>query len=185
MSRSKSKKETKSQGFHREVVPELISYGFVVIPLDNKKPIHKRWNKLTHTPEQLYIFEGYNIGILTGQVSGLTVLDIDIKDDGLKLWNNLSNAYPEIVTPMAITPSGGLHLYFRYNKNLHSFSRFKLRNKKIGWDLLNNERQVAAPPSINPITKKSYKWAVSPSTVKPIIMPKWLEEYLINVKSFH
>lgn len=169
---------------HLTVVPELTSYGFIVIPLDNKKPIFKRWNKITQTPERLFVFEGHNIGILTGQSSGITVLDIDIKDEGLKVWNNISMAYPEIMTPMSKTPSGGLHFYFRFNKKLHSFSRFKLRNRPIGWDLLNNDRLVVAPPSINTITKKKYKWIISPQKTPFAPMPQWLEDYLTNVKSF-
>ena len=174
----------KSKIPYLEVIPRLNGFGFVVIPLNDKKPILKQWNKLLKTPEHFYIFENRNIGILTGHVSGITVLDIDIKDDGLKIWSNISSSYPDIVTPMVKTPSGGIHLYFRYNKNLHSFSRFKLRGHSIGWDLLNNERQVVAPPSMNYITKKKYKWLLSPVTTSIESMPKWLEDYLMNAKSF-
>ena len=184
MNASKSKKETKTIIKYQDVVPELSSYGFVVIPLNEKKPILKRWNQITHTPTKLYIFENHNLGILTGQISGITVLDIDLKDEGMKLWNNITMAYPEITTPVAKTPSGGLHIYFRYNKNLHSFSRFKLRDRKIGWDLLNNDRQVVAPPSINSITKKQYRWILSPKSTPFTAMPNWLETYLLNAKSF-
>lgn len=181
MSISKTKKNTQIP--YLEVVPQLNSLGFVLIPLNEKKPIFKRWNKLTATPDHLYVFESNNIGILTGQISNITVLDIDTKDEGLKIWTNLSSSYPEIITPMVKTPSGGLHIYFQYNKNLHSFSRFKLRGSLIGWDLLNNERQVVAPPSI--INKKKYKWIRSPKTTIIETMPKWLEDYLLNAKSFH
>lgn len=165
-----------------EVIPKLNSFGFVLIPLNEKKPTLKRWSHLKATPDHLYVFEKRNIGILTGQASNITVLDIDTKDEGLKVWKSLSSVYPEIVTPMVITPGGGLHIYFQYNKNLHSFSRFKLRGRSIGWDLLNNERQVVAPPSI--INKKKYKWIASPKTTIIEPMPKWLEEYILNVKSF-
>lgn len=182
MSKAKQKKEYPIR--YQEVVPELNSYGFVVIPLDNKKPLFKRWNQMTKTPERLYVFEGRNLGVLTGQASGITVLDIDIKDGGMVLWKNISSSYPEIITPMCKTPSGGLHLYFRFNKNLHSFSKFKLRQKQIGWDLLNNDRQVVAPPSINVLTKKKYKWIVSPKAAAFSIMPDWLEKYLINANTF-
>ena len=184
MSKTMANYKAKSKTSYLNVVQELTDRGFVVMPLDNKKPILKRWNKLTHTPEKLYIFEGRNIGILTGQVSGITVLDIDIKDNGMKVWNNLSMSYPEITTPMTRTPSGGLHIYFRFNKHLHSFSRFKLRDEQIGWDLLNNDRQVVAPPSINSITKKKYTWVNSLDDTPIAQIPKWLEDYLINAKSF-
>lgn len=181
---SRVKKQTRQTISYMDAVPELCSYGFVVIPLDDKRPIFKRWNKLTHTPDKLYVFENKNLGVLTGQISGITVLDIDVKDDGLKIWNSLSLAYPEIITPVAKTPSGGLHFYFRFNKKLHSFSKFKLRGKSVGWDLLNNERQVVVPPSINMSTGSRYKWIASPKTVPFAAMPTWLEDYLMNAKSF-
>lgn len=172
----------KSQIPYMKVVPELTNYGFVVTPLIGKKPILKRWNTLTQTPDKLYVFEGYNIGISTGRWSGITVLDIDIKQDGMKLWKSISMAYPEFTTPTVRTPTGGLHMYFRYNKHLPSFSTFKLRDRSVGWDLLNNDRLVVAPPSINIKTHQTYKWVVSPKAAKISVMPKWLEHYLLNVK---
>lgn len=164
------------------IIPKFISYGFVVMPLDGKKPILKNWNKLEKTPERLYIFENKNIGVLTGEASGITVLDIDLKDNGMKVWNCISSSYPEIITPMVHSPNGGLHIYFRYNKKLSSFSRFTLRGKKVGWDLLNNDRQAVVPPSVDKDSKKKYKWHISPDVAPIIEMPKWLEDYLIHAK---
>lgn len=164
-----------------EVLSELNSYGFVVLPLDVKRPILKRWNTLKKTPDKFVLFENKNLGVLTGAVSGITVLDIDVKDSGMKIWRKISSVYPEISTPMAKTPSGGLHIYFRYNKNLRSFSRIKVRGESIGWDLLNNDRQVVAPPSI--IGNQKYKWVCSPKTTRMQPMPKWLEDYLNNGKA--
>ena len=161
------------------LIPKLSTYGFVAIPLEGKKPILKKWNLLTKTPERFYIFENRNIGILTGSSSGITVLDIDIKDGGMKLWKGISAAYPEIKTPMVNTASGGLHIYFQYNKKLHSFSRFLLRGSKIGWDLMNNDRQVVVPNALN-----TYKWVKSPDEVPVSTMPSWLEQYLLTCKSF-
>ncbi len=169
---------------YSKVVPELTSYGFVAIPLKGKRPFFSQWNKLTRTPDKLTVFDGYNIGILTGEASGITVLDVDKKDHGMKIWNSISSAYPEIITPMAYTASGGLHIYFRYNKKLRSFSRYDLRGKAIGWDLMNNDRLVVVPPST--ITAKNkYKWKASPAKVDFAKMPKWLEEYLLSVRSYH
>lgn len=161
------------------LIPKLSSYGLVAIPLDGKKPILKKWNTLTKTPEKLYVFENHNIGVLTGASSGITVLDIDVKDGGIKLWKSFSSAYPEIKTPMVRTASGGLHIYFQYNKKLHSFSRFPLRGSKVGWDLMNNDRQVVVPNAQN-----TYTWITSPDEVHIITMPSWLEEYLLLCKSF-
>lgn len=160
---------------------KLKGYRFVVMPLNGKVPILRRWNKLTHTPEQDYIFKDRNFGVVTGSISRITVLDIDVKDNGIKVWKNLSSSYPAIETPTVKTPSGGLHLYFEYTSTIPSFSRFELRGKKIGWDLLNNDRQVVAPPSV--VNDKKYKWIVSPEKVPFAPMPEWLETYLLTMKS--
>jgi len=163
-------------------ISELTDFGFVIIPLEKKVPILKKWNQIKKTPEHRYLFEKHNIGALTGEVSGITLLDIDIKDDGMKQWKCLSSAYPEIHTPMVKSASGGIHIYFRYNNKLHSFSRFKLNGKYVGWDLLNNDRQAVVPPS--KIGSRRYSWVVSLHEAKLASMPKWLEDYLLLCKSF-
>ncbi|KAG7394171.1 hypothetical protein PHYBOEH_005565 [Phytophthora boehmeriae] len=178
------KKRTKVTLPYAKVVPELTGLRLVLIPLYNKQPISQQWHKITQTPP-LDAFKGYNIGILTGAISGITVLDIDRKEGGVQMWNSLSSAFPEIVTPTARTGSNGLHMYFRYNKKLHSFSRYSVRGKQIGWDLLNNDRQCVAPPSISLSTNRKYKWVVSPSEAAFAPMPSWLENYLLSANSFH
>jgi hypothetical protein len=168
-------------------IKKLIEYfnskSFICIPLLNKRPILKKWNELTHTPSKFALFTNHNIGVLTGRVSGITVLDIDIKDDGIKTWKLISSVYPNFVTPMSMTPNKGLHLYFKYNNKLSSFSRFKLNDKKIGWDLLNNDRQAVLPPSVDDSSKRAYKWIISLDDAPLIEMPIWLEQYLLLVKN--
>ncbi len=183
MSKKSAPGESEDSSYLRSV-PELSAYGFVAMPLQGKRPILKNWNKLEKTPERLFVFQHRNIGILTGRTSGITILDIDMKNDGMTVWKKLSSAYPEIKTPIVQSPSGGIHIYFRYNKKIHSFSRFRLRGRVVGWDLLNNDRQAVVPPSINEITKKPYKWVVSPKDVEFAPMPQWLEDYLLKCKSF-
>lgn len=173
------KKNTLHNESYLNLIPKLTSYGFVAIPLDGKKPILKSWNSLTSTPSKLYIFEKKNIGVLTGSRSGITILDIDKKDNGMETWNRISSVYPPIHTPIVKTQSGGLHIYFRFNKKLHSFSRFTLRGKKIGWDLMNNNRQVVVPNSEN-----EYSWKVSIEDTPIAVMPSWLDEYLTRCKTF-
>ena len=104
---------------------------------------------------------------------------IDKKDNGMETWNRISSVYPPIHTPIVKTQSGGLHIYFRFNKKLHSFSRFTLRGKKIGWDLMNNNRQVVIPNSEN-----EYSWKVSIEDTPIAVMPNWLDEYLTRCKTF-
>ena len=64
-----------------------------------------------------------NIGILTGEVSGLTVLDIDIGDgkEGAESWAKLIEGHGEPDTLIGVTGSGGTHVLFRYNSALSNW----------------------------------------------------------------
>lgn len=69
---------------------ELLKYNFVSISCNIKKiPIKKNWNNITIDDCIKYINNNNNIGILTGKISNIIVLDIDVKDNGLKSWNEL------------------------------------------------------------------------------------------------
>jgi hypothetical protein len=154
---------------------------FISIPVHGKRPFFKNWNAVEHTPRDLSVFNGNNIGILTGKVSKITILDIDSKDDGVIIFNKIKKLYPEFKSPMVYTPGKGYHIYFKYNPRLLSISRLRLNGKRIGWDVLNNDRQAVAPPSI--IDNKKYKWIHSPLDTEIINMPEWLESYILLLKS--
>ena len=155
--------------------------GFVCIPLDQKRPTLRRWNTITKTPDKLVVFQNRNIGVLTGRISGITILDLDVKNNGIKMWNKIQTLYPSFKTPTVKTPSKGLHLYFKYNNKLSSFSRFKLNGESVGWDLLNNDRQAVLPPS-EISGKGKYKWLVSMEETPIIEMPAWLLNYILLVR---
>jgi hypothetical protein len=54
--------------------------------------------------------------LLTGEASGIVALDVDIKNgrNGLDTLEELGIAFHHPVTPTAHTPSGGLHMLFRW-----------------------------------------------------------------------
>ncbi len=153
------------------------SINFICTPLRGKIPILKKWNELDHTPDY-NVFKNKNIGVLTGKVSKITILDIDYNDNGMKTWKLLTSLYPKIITPICITPNKGLHIYFKYNKNISSSSRLKIDNKRIGFDILNDGRQAVIPPSTDLVNHKKYKWLNSPFTTPIIAMPTWLELFI-------
>lgn len=157
-------------------------FNYITIPMRDKVPIIPHWNNKKKTVSVDYI--GLNIGILTGKINNLTILDIDIKDNGLILWNQLKKSYPEIKTPMVHTPSGAIHLYFKYNKMIPSMNRIKVNNKKIGWDIKSDNAIIVAPPSYDSKTKKKYKWVnnCSLNDFKPIKIPVWLENFILQHK---
>lgn len=61
-----------------------------------------------------------NIGVVTGAISGITVIDIDIGEGklGAESWQEIVNEHGEVVTLTSRTGSGGLHLIFQYNSYL-------------------------------------------------------------------
>ena len=97
----------------------------------DKEEIATWWNK---TPEA-------NVAIVTGEISGITVIDEDT-EEGRK---NLEKIFPEtFITPMVKTPRGGRHYYCRYTKGL--------TNKAgviPGTDFRGEGGYVLAPPSVN------------------------------------
>jgi hypothetical protein len=162
------------------------NYNLISIPIltNSKKPIIKEWQNSTKTIHPQYINE--NIGILTGKVNNITVIDIDVKDNGLVFWkqlllkNNIQN-FKDLNTPLVKTASGGLHYYFKYNKDLPNINKFKINNNnnKIGIDIINDKKQVIAPPSI--IDNKKYKWIIN-LDYKIQKIPKWLKEFILKHK---
>lgn len=65
-----------------------------------------------------------NIGVVTGKVSGITVIDIDVGagKGGAETWSALIEGHGEPDTLMAKTGSGGMHIYFKYNSALKTGS---------------------------------------------------------------
>jgi len=83
----------------------------ICIIKDTKKPASKWSDKNNHfTKIDTNI---YNVGILTGKINNLIVLDIDVKNNGLEEFNKKFNIN-DFKTPITKTPSGGYHIYFKY-----------------------------------------------------------------------
>jgi hypothetical protein len=103
------------------------------------------------------------IGVPTGEISGIVVIDIDVKDGarGMEWLNDNSDSLPETRTHK--TRTGGLHLVFKYPVG------FEIRNSasKIapGIDCRGNGGYVIYPPSTG------YQIA---DNVDPEEMPQWL-----------
>jgi P4 family phage/plasmid primase-like protien len=164
---------------------KLIKKGFVIIPCyKNKTPAIKEWTiRVTLDNCLENIQEDKNIGILTGEKSGITVIDIDVKDNGLEVWKKLITKYGDIETPKVQTGTGGYHYYFKYYKNINSDSKVVKYDgyKTVGIDIKNDGGYVIAPPSVNE-NGNSYKWInlLSKKSLKEI--PSWFFDYLINKK---
>jgi len=120
-----------------------------VIPVGkNKKPLFS-WKEYTNrlpTRSEIKVWwkenPKANVAIITGEISGLTVIDIE--------KGGKHKYLPE--TLISRTGGGGYHYYYRYS------SRFKngVRIKPLT-DLRNNSGYVVAPPSMHSSGKR-YKW---------------------------
>lgn len=96
-----------------------------------------------------------NIAILTGQKSGITVIDIDIGDGkfGAESWSEIVSEHGEPVTLASQTGSGGMHLIFKYNAAVKTAANYLGK----GIDTRNDGGYIVAPPSIH-LSGKEYKW---------------------------
>lgn len=86
-----------------------------------------------------------NIGLATGTVSGITVLDIDIGEGkfGAESWADAIAEHGEPNTLMARTGSGGMHVFFKYNSVLKTAANVLGK----GVDSRNDGGYVVAAPS--------------------------------------
>jgi len=113
-----------------------------------------------------------NVGLVTGRVSGLVVVDIDPRHGGQASLERLRDEHgPLPRTVEAETGGGGRHLYFAYPGVL-------VHNRVgilPGIDLRADGGCVVAPPSRHPSGRR-YRWAEgsSPDDLPLAAMPAWL-----------
>jgi putative DNA primase/helicase len=120
------------------------------------------------TQEELRSWAWSGVGIVTGPVSGVLVLDVDGPEGETEL-----NKYGHPATPMARTPSGGMHLYFKHPEH-HVRTRIKVAP---GLDVKASGGYVVAPPSVGE-NGRAYEWILSPEEAELADPPEWLMQLL-------
>src|ERR687893_2621709 len=116
------------------------------------------------TQEELGAWSWSGVGIVTGPVSGVLVLDVDGPEGETELQKH---GHP--VTPMVRTASGGLHLYFKHPEQ-HVRTGIRVAP---GLDVKASGGYVVAPPSLGP-NGRPYEWIVSPEVAELADPPEWL-----------
>jgi len=112
-----------------------------------------------------------NVGIVTGRVSGLVVVDIDVGHGGAESLVRLeSERGPLLPTVEALTGGGGRHFYFAHPGGL-------VPNRAgiaPGIDVRGDGGCVVAPPSVH-ASGRRYAWAAgrAPDEVALAAMPAW------------
>jgi hypothetical protein len=124
-----------------------------------------------------------NVGIVTGAISGLVVLDIDPKHGGeasLAEWTRRHGPLPPSIE--AVTGGGGRHVYFAHPGGI-------VRNKvgiAPGIDLRGDGGCVVAPPSVH-ASGKAYVWREghAPGERALAPLPGWLRDELTGARPRH
>lgn len=165
--------------------------GFSVIPIKEfmedgevkKKPYIEwlQWQKEKPTSEQIKKWwlehPKAMIGIITGVISGISVIDADtykMTEDELRIYQEI---FPIQNTPTAISPQGGEHFYFKYHAELPQKS--DIHNKIDG---RNNGGYIVAPPSSANGTG-IYKWQKDKRLGDIPLMPV-PNQYIKNILSY-
>lgn len=111
------------------------------------------------------------IGIVTGKVSGITVVDIDPRHGGDRSLTELEAKHGDLPpTAQVLTGGSGGHFYFNYTAKIKTTS-----NLFPGIDIRNDGAYVIAPPSVH-ITGNKYQWLAdqSPDELPLALVPDWL-----------
>lgn len=157
----------------------LLGLGFNVIPVHarTKRGARVRWRPYQEqrvTEEELrQWFADWTDGlaIVTGQVSGCVVLDMDNKPDanGEQALRSLYDWEPE--GPLVRTGGGGLHAYYRHPGGVVG----NRAGIEPGVDFRGDGGFVYAPPSPHP-SGKSYQWIIPPWECGLPELPAWLHD---------
>ncbi|MBA2669389.1 MAG: bifunctional DNA primase/polymerase [Gemmatimonadetes bacterium] len=115
------------------------------------------WKDASSDPEQIRAWwdahPDANVGIATGEVSGIWVLDVDAQNGGMRELARLEEEHGTLSTTAAVrTGGGGLHLFFTYTKGMKSRC-----GVLPGIDVRGDGGLVVAPPSLHPSGNR-YQW---------------------------
>lgn len=163
------------RGFAFHFAAEYFDRGWSVLPLRGKHPVIPSWRKYQAQRAGLHELRRWfhdgetNLGIITGRLSGLVIVDCDTTDDA-HFWKK---RFPQ--TPLAVwTGGGGSHYYYRYPDAQDISNRAGLLARRI--DLRAEGGYVVAPPSRHP-NGNPYRWQGTDEYCLedvPYFSPEWI-----------
>lgn len=157
----------------KEIINNYIEQGFNIIPVkSDKKPAIKSWVNFQKEKINVQKFDELlmeakrngnsvqGIAVLTGEISGITVVDFDLGSKDL---------FEGYETPTVKTGSGGKHYYFKYTENIQQSA-----NRELKIDIRNDGGYAIMPPSKT--DKGIYEWVKDFQT--PLLdLPQWFIEH--------
>lgn len=149
-----------------ECALRYLKAGYSVVPcLNNKKspslPSWEEFQKRLPTEEEVIRWwtdkPNANIGIITGRISNLFVIDIDSEKGREEFLNIVGDEYKKVKTPTSRTPRGGSHRFHTNPTNSYFYNHV---NIPMGIDVRSNGGLVLVPPSYldDGVIKGGYEW---------------------------
>lgn len=159
---------------------DFLSRGWSVIPIRERekrpaiawKPFQRKCASEDTVHDWFSRAPDSNVGIVTGALSGLVVLDVDPRHGGEESLRKLEREYGALPDTMeSVTGGGGRHLYFSHPGGaVHNRT-----NIEPGIDLRGDGGCIVAPPSVHPSGNR-YRWKKdhAPGDIRPAPLPEWL-----------
>ena len=163
--------------------------GWLIFPLSpsSKSPLKgsQGYKDATRDAEKIQLWwQRYpmaNIGLATGNLSGLIVLDVDPHHGGHPSFKTLEKRYgPLPQTRMSRTAHGGLHRFYQHPNDGQRYPNAVELEGLAGIDVRGDGGYVVLPPS-KLYNRLSYMWGKSDMPIAPA--PDWLLHALLNQQS--
>ena len=142
-----------------EAAIEYAKKGMSVIPVDQKKVPLIKWEpyqKKRASEEEIRIwfkkFPSANVGIVTGEISNLLVVDCDTPTAIQQIQDVIPDS---LVVPCERTPRGGMHFFFSHAEGFVNRARVA-----DGIDIRTSGGYCAVAPSVNG-SGKGWVWVLS------------------------
>lgn len=173
-----------------ELAVEYARRGWRVFPLAGKIPAERGGRGcLDATTDESVVRQWWechphaNVGIATGEASGLLAVDLD-GPDARRAWLSLVGRHDPIETPTSRTgrADGGLHVLFRWpagehvpNRSQGEWSARVLGDRKI--EVIGEGRYIVAPGSLH-ASGARYAWEHGSGERELAALPEWLVSLL-------
>lgn len=164
----------------RNIIQEYLENGYSLIPIDQEKRPYIYWKQYQYqraTVNEIVRWQAQfntpNIGIVTGYISQLAVVDVD----ELGFLPELKERVPQLKKTTRVKTRRGYHYYFKLNEK-YTKSVGSLFGRRI--ELKSNGNFIVAPPSV--IRNHRYTYEVPLSEILPI--PEILLREISNKGNF-
>lgn len=159
---------------NHEAALKYLSKDWSIIPINptSKKPCLESWieyQKRLPTIDEINDWWSKwpwaNIGVVTGKLSGVSVVDVDPRHGGTT--DNLPD------TVKSQTGGGGWHYFCKYCPDVYSLNDFGQGISRGGLDIKSDGGYVILPPSVHNSGNK-YVWITPPFVNEYAPLPDWI-----------